>query len=59
MADYCILSYPVTPLFHNYGIATHLFENVIIDLLLYRIVNSAGQPDVPDQVELLLSEFKI
>jgi DNA-binding MurR/RpiR family transcriptional regulator len=59
VADYCILSYPVTPLFHNYGIASHLFENVIVDLLLYRIVNSAGQPDVPDQVELLLSEFKI
>lgn len=59
MADYCILTYPVTPLFHHYGIASHLCENVMIDLLLYRIVCSATPNDMADPLEMLLSEFKI
>ncbi|MDO4320988.1 MAG: MurR/RpiR family transcriptional regulator [Lachnospiraceae bacterium] len=59
MADYCILTYPVTPLFHHYGVASHLFENVISDLLLYRIICNANREDAPDQVEMLLSEFKL
>ena len=37
LADYRILSYPSTPLFQNYGIASHLFDNVVVDLLLYMI----------------------
>lgn len=59
MADYSILTYPQAPLFHHYGIASHLFENVIIDLLLYRIISSANHREVSDQVEMLLSEFKL
>ncbi len=59
MADYFILTYPVTPLFHHYGIASHLFENAIIDLLLYRIVCKANKGEMPDEVEMLLSEFKL
>ena len=59
MADYFILTYPATPLFHHYGIASHLFENVIIDLLLYRIMCNANKEEKPDEVEMLLSEFKL
>lgn len=59
MADHSILTYPVTPLFHHYGVASHLFENVIIDLLLYRIICRANRGEMPDQVEMLLSEFKL
>lgn len=59
MADYCVLTYPVTPLFHHYGIASHLFENALIDLLLYRIICSTNEQEGPDQVEMLLSEFKL
>lgn len=58
LADYCILTYPETPLFHHYGIESHLFDSAVIDLLLYRIISSRKEEDV-DQVEMLLSEFKI
>lgn len=59
LADYCILTHPESPLFHHYGIASHLFENVIIDLLIYLIISKEDGQDSPDQVEMLLSEFKI
>lgn len=59
LADYCILTQPSAPLFHNYGIASHLFDNVIIDLLLYLLSCSIHEQTAPDQMEMVLSEFKI
>lgn len=59
MSDYCIMTYPVTPLFHHYGIASHLFESAMIDLLLYRIFCSADQQNLTNQLELILSESKL
>ena len=59
LADYRILSYPSTPLFQNYGIASHLFDNVVVDLLLYMIACRQNRRDIPDEVEMILSEFKV
>lgn len=59
LADYCILTHPVSPLFHNYGIASHLFDNVVTDLILYLITCHQSSPSAPDQVEMVLSEFKL
>lgn len=59
MANHSILTCPETPLFSSYGIASHLFDNVVVDLLLYLITNNRNRQDSSNQVEMLLSEFKL
>ncbi|MDY3249298.1 MAG: SIS domain-containing protein, partial [Candidatus Choladocola sp.] len=59
LADYCLLTYPATPLFQNYGIASHLFDTVMVDLILYLITCRQHRDDMPDQLEMLLSEYKV
>ena len=58
-ADYCLLTFPSVPLFSNYGIASHLFDQAVIDILLYLIAHRQQRRDVPDQMQFLLSEYKL
>lgn len=59
LADYCILTKPISNLFQNFGMASHLLDNVVVDLLLYQIISIKEKSDAPDPMELLLSEFKL
>ena len=58
-ADYYLLTYPAVPLFSHYGIASHLFDHAVIDMLLYLTAHRLNRRDVPDQMEFLYSEYKL
>lgn len=61
LADYLICTSIRNPIFddYDYGLTSHLYEMAIVDTILYFIANTeVGQQNL-DQVELLLSEFKL
>ena len=58
-ADYYLLTHPAVPLFSHYGIASHLFDHAVIDMLLYLTAHRLNRRDVPDQMEFLYSEYKL
>lgn len=58
MSDYCIPTRPVTPLFYDFGMESHLFDNIAIDLLLYLILSRTKRAETEDAVEMFLSDFK-
>lgn len=58
-SDYCLFSPGNDRLFSEFGITSHIFEYAIIDLLLYLIANGDSFNDQIDQVEMILSEYKV
>lgn len=59
LAEYSISTAPESSLFYGYGLASHLYETVVIDILLYLITEKHNGHTEPDQAEMLLSESKI
>jgi DNA-binding MurR/RpiR family transcriptional regulator len=60
-ADYLISTSVKRPIFdeYDYGLTSHIYEMAIIDIILYFIANKDAQKKNIDQVELLLSEYKL
>lgn len=60
LAEYSILTNPETSLFYGYGLASHLYETVVTDILLFLLTEKQnGHTGGPDQAEMFLSESKI
>jgi len=61
VADYMLCTSVRNPIFHDYdyGLTSHLYEMAIIDTLLYFIARGDSKQKNIDEVELLLSEFKL
>lgn len=58
LSDYMLLSPGNDKIFAEFGITSHIFEYGIMDLLLYFIANRDSL-DIVDQVEMILSEYKL
>lgn len=58
-SDISLLSPGNDKLFSEYGITSHIFEMAVVDLILYFIANRDSIVDEIDQVEMILSEYKI
>lgn len=59
VSDYILCTMVNNPIFRDYGPSSHIYEMAIIDTILYFISNENVLPGNIDQVELLLSEYKL
>lgn len=59
LADYLLLIKEENPLFVDYKPESHIYEAAIIDVLLYAIANGDEFSTKVDDVEMLLSEYKL
>ncbi len=57
-SDFTLLSPGNDKIFAEFGITSHIFEFAVVDLLLYFIANRDNL-DIADQVEMILSEYKL